>query len=93
MAAQTSPSAAAALEGPGEPDELLTEPLALFNELHASRTSNGFGMNPISWVEIEAYGRVRGLALTGWEVALVRRMDAALMDAVAKRAGEQAPKG
>jgi len=86
VAALTSPSAAAALEGPGEPEDLLLEPLALFKELNATRGSSGFGMGPITWQEMDAFGRVRGFPMAGWEVQLVRQMDEAMLVAAAKQA-------
>lgn len=65
-----------------EPPEPPTEGLHLwhwFLELSGARTSNGFGPNPISWNEIDAFNRLNGLRLTPWEAETLRRMDMAYL--------------
>jgi len=46
-----------------------------FCELHAARGGNGYGPNPISYAEIEAWARLTGRHLTPWEVAALRVLD------------------
>lgn len=53
--------------------------------------------NPISFQEIDAYSRLNGIAMTAWEVSLIRRIDTAALAAAEKRAakrklGEPLPK-
>jgi hypothetical protein len=52
---------------------------AVFNELHSARGSNGMGPNQIGFVEIDAYQRVTGIRLAGWEIAAVRLADLAFL--------------
>lgn len=44
------------------------------------------GANPITYPDIDAWARLTGCAPTGWEVSVLRRMDAASMAASAKNA-------
>lgn len=63
-----------------------------FIELASARTSNGFGLNPISYVEIAAWARLTGREPSPWEVSLLKRMDGAALAAYAKKApGAKAP--
>lgn len=48
-------------------------------ELSGSRTSNGFGLNPISFTEILSWATLAGVAPTPWEVRLLKRLDAATL--------------
>lgn len=48
-----------------------------FLELHAARGSNGYGPNPIGFVELEAWARLTGRQPTPWEIAALRALDAA----------------
>jgi hypothetical protein len=47
-----------------------------FCELSQTRSSNGFGANPISFAEIEAWARMTRSMPTPREVLLLRRLDA-----------------
>lgn len=55
------------------------EPLAYlwgwFCELMARRGTNGFGVNPIGFDELDAWCRVLGRTLTPWEVRVLLRLD------------------
>lgn len=46
-----------------------------FAEMHAARSGNGFGGNPISYAEIAAYCAVTGTDLSPWEVKVIRALD------------------
>lgn len=46
-----------------------------FHDLHHSRTSNGFGPNPIPYAEIDAWARLTGTHPKPWEVNALKRMD------------------
>lgn len=48
---------------------------AAFRRLSARRGSNGFGINPISWPDIDAYVRHSKMPLAPWEVRLIEELD------------------
>jgi hypothetical protein len=52
-----------------------------FQDLSAARGSNGFGINPISYSEIEAYKELTGARLTYWDVRMIRRIDSIFLAA------------
>jgi hypothetical protein len=57
---------------------------AIFQELNASRSSNGFGYNPLSYTEIDAYRRMTGQMLNPWQVKMLMRIDQIFLAASAK---------
>ena len=68
-----------------EPEQLRL--WALWRELHASRSS-GMAVNPISYVEIEAFCRLTGEQLDPWEARAIRAVDDAYLAGLnAKREG------
>lgn len=52
---------------------------AWFCELSAARQSNGYSIGPISFSDIDAWSRLTRSDPTPWEVALIRRIDAAII--------------
>ena len=46
-----------------------------YEELAYSRSSSGFGPNPITYVDIEAWGRLCSVDLSRWEVQTIRILD------------------
>ena len=56
---------------------------AWFNELCMGRSSNGFGMNPLSYMEISAWCSLRGVALRPFEVRLIKLLDMAYLKEMA----------
>lgn len=65
-------------ERPDLPDVL--EPLwADFLDLHVSRGVGMGGPLPISFTDIDAWQRVTGNRLEGWQLAMIRRADAAYL--------------
>lgn len=60
---------------------------AWFCELSAARTSNGYGADPITFGDIDAWARLTRLSPTPWEVALIRRIDSAILPRMNKPAG------
>jgi hypothetical protein len=46
-----------------------------FLDLHAARTSNGFGSNPITFAEISAWSALTGARPSEFEVGAIRRLD------------------
>jgi len=56
----------------------------VFQDLSAARGSNGFGVNPISYSEIQAYRQLTGVKLTYWDVKMLRRIDSIFLAATYK---------
>jgi hypothetical protein len=48
---------------------------AWFLDISGSRTSAGFGMNPIAYSEIDAWARLTGQRPTAIEVGILKRLD------------------
>lgn len=46
-----------------------------FQALAAARGGNGFGPNPLSYTEIDAYTRLIGVRITGQEITWLRMLD------------------
>lgn len=57
------------------PPHELTYLMEYFLELNETRGSNGFGPNPITYGEVEAWSRLTGIGLQTWEVAVLRQLD------------------
>lgn len=57
-----------------------------FIELHNSRTSSGFGLNPIQYSEIKAYFDLKNIVPEEWEVQLVKKLDAIALEHYAEEA-------
>lgn len=55
-----------------------------FRRLSLRRSSNGFGVNPLTWPEIEAFNRLSGLRLEPWEVEIVEHLDGIFLAQQAK---------
>lgn len=48
---------------------------AAFCRLSARRGSNGFGLNPIGWADIDAFVRLSGTTLMPWEIRVIEQLD------------------
>jgi len=59
--------------------------LAWFDELSRTRSSNGFGQNPISYAEIDAWSRLTNIELTPLEVSAIMRLDSAYLNIQAEQ--------
>ena len=46
-----------------------------FLELDAGRGGNGFGLNPLSYTEIQAWAALTRVGLAPWEVETIKRVD------------------
>lgn len=65
-----------------KPPELPTPLRYLWNHfamLHRARGGNGFGPNPLSWSEINAYCQLNRTSLTSWELEALRLLDDAYL--------------
>lgn len=56
----------------------------IFQQLHVTRTSSGFGPNPIQFQEILAWSQLFCVGLDSFIVHLIRRLDFAYMQFVSK---------
>jgi len=59
-----------------------------FLELHASRGSTGWGAARITFVDLEAWQRVRGTQLSAWEIDCILKADNLWMNEFAPRPKE-----
>lgn len=59
----------------GSPPHAVEHVWRWYCELGGARTSNGFGLNPISYSEIRAWADLTGADPTPWEVSLLKRLD------------------
>jgi len=55
-----------------------------FLDLAGSRTSAGFGMNPIAYSEIDAWARLTRQTPTSFEVGILKRLDRIYISVMAK---------
>jgi len=59
----------------------------------ASGRQSGMSVNPLSWAEIESWGRLLGIYPDQWEVRTLREMDRAFLEHVRKKSsGSSKPK-
>lgn len=54
--------------------------------MHNARSSNGFGINPISYTEIKCYFDLMDIKPDEWEINLIRLFDNEALQAFAKEA-------
>lgn len=55
-----------------------------FVQLSNARGGNGFGPNPISFAELDAYSRLTAQAFDPWEIEAIRALDDAYLTEAAK---------
>jgi hypothetical protein len=83
---------------PKELDELCELPESCsqvwswFTDLSSSRSSNGFGINPLAYSEIKAYFDLMQIEPLEWELRLLKRFDLELIKYYAKKAEETSKK-
>ncbi len=66
--------------------ESCTQVWRWFIDLNNSRSSNGFGVNPISYSDIKAYIDLIGVEIEDWELQLIKQLDNEAMNSYAKEA-------
>lgn len=66
---------------------------AWFQELNLARTGSGFGPNPLSHAEIQAWAQLTDRAPSPAEVQALRALDVCWLAAQAKAREEATPKG
>jgi hypothetical protein len=71
-----------------EPPELPDEVAYLWQfwlELHAGRSSGGFGVNPLSYSDIQAWSALTDEPLDPWEVRALRAVDTVYLVSFVKK--------
>jgi hypothetical protein len=58
-----------------------------FLDLHSARSGNGYGPNPISYMEIWAWAKLKGIAVRAHEADMLRALDAAYLEEALRNAG------
>ena len=85
-------------EKPKELEDLLTVPLdctecwGFFLSLNESRSSNGYGFNPIAYSDILAYFQLKQIIPEDWEVDLIKRLDREVMSIYSEKAKQDSKK-
>lgn len=79
-------------ERPKELDDLKVLPSSCyavwgwFMSLNESRSSSGFGLNPIAYSDISAYFQLKQVIPDEWEIDLLKRFDREVMKVYAEKA-------
>lgn len=56
-----------------------------FQRLSSRRSTNGFGVNALSWPDIDAFVRLSGAALEPWEIEVIEHLDGLYLAQQAKQ--------
>lgn len=72
-----------------ELDEMAMYIWEWFMELNSQRTSNGFGQNPITYLDIQAWASLTNRFPLAWEVRAIRNMDMMWLSEMAKNRDSQ----
>lgn len=63
-----------------------------FLNLNESRTSNGFGFNPVQYSEIDAFFRLKQIQPELWEIDLLKRLDREVLSIYAEKSKQDSKK-
>lgn len=63
-----------------------------FLQLNSKRTSNGFGINPITYQDVLAYCQLKGVYLNPYEVDLIMQLDNICLEQYAKEQKQEQEK-
>lgn len=83
---------------PKELDDVVTLPECCYGvwkafiDLNNARSSSGFGVNPVSYLEIQAYCNLYNTVLDEWELDLIRKFDNVVLQIHADQAEKQSKK-
>ena len=80
------------LEQLKELPEACTQVWKWFIDLNNSRSSNGFGVNPLSYSDIKAYFDLMGIEIEEWELHLIKRIDNEALNSYSKEAESERKK-
>lgn len=72
-----------------ELDELFYDAWQFFLKLHSKRSSNGFGVNPLSYTEIKAFFDLHQIYPAQYELELIEQFDNVAMEIYAKNQEKQ----
>lgn len=72
-----------------EIDEMAMYLWEWFQELNSQRTSNGFGQNPVTFLDIQAWATLTKRFPLSWEVQALRTMDSMWLSEIAKNRDSQ----
>ena len=61
-----------------------------FIELHNTRTSTGFGANPITYSDMHSFFALNCIQPEQWEIKLIRAMDNIVLEQIAKESARAA---
>lgn len=61
-----------------------------FEDMCMGRTSSGFGINPLTWVDIQSWSNLTKYELHHWEVSAIKYLDAIYITESKKRAKQAA---
>jgi hypothetical protein len=71
--------------------ELFEQSWQDFLELHNARSSNGFGVNPISYLEIDAWTRLNRITLSLSDIKIIKALDNVFLKQQAKESKKRKP--
>lgn len=83
---------------PKELEELVELPNSMldlwswFITLHESRSSNGFSVNPISFIDIAAFFHLQQIEPHTWEVDTIKRLDREVINIFNKKSAADSKK-
>lgn len=63
-----------------------------FIQLHNSRTSSGFGVNPISYQELWCFFQLEKIEPEPWEIDLIKKFDSIALESFANAAEQEQSK-
>jgi hypothetical protein len=68
-----------------ELDDMFYEVWGWFLRLHNKRSSNGFGVNPLQYSEIESFFRLQSYMPQAWEIEIINILDGVALDAYSEQ--------
>ena len=77
------------LEPPCELNQLFYDAWRFFLDLHSSRSSNGFGVNALTFTEIKAYFELNQIEPFWYEIEAIKMFDSVFLDEFAKSQEKQ----
>ena len=77
------------LEPAGELNEMFYDAWQFFLKLHSKRSNNGFGVNPISYLEMKAFFELHEIYPTHYELELIEQFDNVALEIHSKQQQEK----
>jgi hypothetical protein len=63
---------------------ILFEIWQVFLRLNSARTSNGFGANPLTYLEIDAFCRLTNQHFSSFELDIIKQLDSLVLKQITK---------